>query len=91
MGGSTRVGVHRLSGLLHLCARCHDWVESHRDSAHQGGWLIGGDPRISPVWLHAALIWGGWWLLDDDGGYHWLDPEDPGTPERPDLPPWGTW
>lgn len=90
MGGTSRKGIHRVCNLLHLCASCHAWIESFRDLAETGGWLIpsGTDPARRPVWLHGVLYWAGWWLLDDHGSLTPVDAEERALPDRPILPEW---
>jgi hypothetical protein len=90
------VAVHSTANLLHVCHRCHAWVESYRELAYAGGWLIpshGLDPAEVPVWLDGPYGVG-WWLLDADGCLAWAHPEDfpplirAVLSSRPVLPPW---
>lgn len=54
---------------------CHGFIEAHPEHAAAGGWRVTGgqDPAAAPVWLHPVLAWPGWVLLDDVGGYTYLD------------------
>lgn len=54
MGGSRDLETNRLSNLLHVCNRCHDWIESNRDAARVGfdglisfgeRMMVGADPN----------------------------------------------
>jgi hypothetical protein len=71
---------------LWICRPAHDWIEAHAAAADLGGWRIvhrDPDPAAVAVWLRPALVWPGWWLLDEDGLY--VTPGD--CPEPPALLP----
>jgi 5-methylcytosine-specific restriction enzyme A len=77
MGGSRAVPwINRLSNLLGLCRKCHDWVETEGRaglSAYRDGLLVRrstaeqlGGVSLVPVYdLHARA-----WILTDDGRKH---------------------
>jgi 5-methylcytosine-specific restriction protein A len=65
MGGTKREGSNTASALLHLCQRCHAYIESHRWQALTLGWLVlqDGDPVATPVRTRHGVV-----MLTDDGG-----------------------
>lgn len=76
MGGSSDVRLNEPSNLVLLCGSgtssgalgsCHAFVESHRNDAHRGGWLLwrNADARAVPVDVYGR----GPTLLADDGTY----------------------
>lgn len=80
-GGSSRQEVNSPSNILLLCGTgtdaCHGFVEAHRRSAEQEGWLVrhGTDPAEVPVTVFAggdadlAHTFTRRVLLTDDGQY----------------------
>jgi hypothetical protein len=83
-------GAWAASNGLALCGSgttgCHGWTEQNPTHAATGGWrIVHSDTPATevPVWLPRP--WPGWWLLDDDGCFQWLDVD---TPRPADLPPW---
>ena len=71
-GGTRRTDTNDISNLLLLDPSCHAMVESERDGAYGGGWLVrqSADPATERV-----LIAGKWWvLLTPEGGYKTLEP-----------------
>lgn len=79
-GGTSRPEVNSPSNLLLLCGTgvdgCHGFVEAHRRSAEQEGWLVrhGHDPADVPVTVYAgpnalATTFTRRVLLTDDGAY----------------------
>jgi hypothetical protein len=90
-----RGGLWAPSDGLHLCGDgvrlCHGWLEAHPTWAGEGGWHIRRDPRAPaevPVYLRPALAWPGWYLIDDEGLYLVVDPDDYGLPEVPEHLPY---
>lgn len=68
MGGSSVKAINSGANGMHLCLRCHNWAESHRDAAMTLGWLVGPgeDPATKPV--YAYLPYGrGWYRFTADG------------------------
>lgn len=65
MGGTRRRWVNQPANLVLLCARCHQWVELHRELAVEEGWLIpeGFGPEAIPIKTIHGSIW-----LDNEGG-----------------------
>ena len=65
MGGSTDPEINQPANLIHLCSKCHDWIESHREAAYLHGWLVaaGDTPSKVPVLQHGTKAV----LLDNDG------------------------
>lgn len=66
-----RDGGDRLSNLLYLHERCHQFVTEHPLESTPAGRIVrtGHDPANVPVWIN-----GHWWLLDDQGGRTHTDP-----------------
>ena len=72
MGGSRRASTNTASNCLHLCASCHQWIETNRRQALSFGFLVlqHHQPTERPVWWRSALDPDGdplWVLLDDFG------------------------
>jgi hypothetical protein len=87
MGGVHRAGaaaVNRPAALVRLCLTCHQDVESSRTWAESRGLLVPRptDPATVPVYLD-TVNGRGWFLLDDDGMYRWVDGPDPSTGALP--------
>jgi hypothetical protein len=73
MGSSRRPETNAAYNLLLVCGTgndsgCHGFIESHRKSAEDAGWLVrhGLDPAEVPVAIHGRP---GMTLLTDDGDY----------------------
>lgn len=90
-------GQWRPSNGLHLCGDgtrgCHGWSERNREASYASGWLLLSgllaDPLAMPVWLQPIHLPPGWYVLDDDACFTWLDPVTENLPEVPaELPPW---
>lgn len=69
-----QVGGDRLSNLLALHTRCHQWITEHPEAAQQLGLIVSThgpdgapDPAEVPVML-PGLSGTALWLLDDQGG-----------------------
>ena len=63
----------------------------HRQAAYTSGWLLkrGWDPATNPVWLQPSHLPSGWYLLDEEGCFEWVDWVTMSLPKVPDeLPPW---
>jgi hypothetical protein len=81
MGGTYREEAESKNdptNLLALCPTvCHPATE-HADTwmeCEGKGWRLEHsqrDPRLTPALLHTVNGYG-WWLLDGNGGYHWID------------------
>lgn len=65
MGGSRLESTNRPSNAVHACARCHMYIESHREWALERGFLLtqSSDPSDEPVHWRLAS----WVLLRNDG------------------------
>lgn len=65
-GGSRREDTNSPQNLILLCSPCHSWVESHRQTAYELGFLVrmNFDPATVPIKLG-----GRWLLLTQDGTY----------------------
>jgi len=79
MGGVHGAAAHAsnaASNLLALCRPCHDLTEDQPTLCRQRGWLVQhpSDPATAPAWLFTPNGYGRW-LLDDEGDYHWTDPD----------------
>jgi len=79
MGGVHGVAVavaHSASNLLLLCGPCHRFTEDEPTAAQRLGWLVPHptDPALVPAYL-CTPNGVGWWLLDNNGDYHWVDRE----------------
>jgi 5-methylcytosine-specific restriction protein A len=63
-GGSRRSDTNSPANLLHICARCHAEIESHRNWGYVNGWLLQQhqDPTKVPVVLRHGTV-----LLTDTG------------------------
>jgi hypothetical protein len=64
-----QVGGDRLSNLLALHSRCHQYITEHPAEAETQGWIVsthGPDGAPDPA-LVKVRIGGYWWLLGDDG------------------------
>jgi hypothetical protein len=77
MGGVSGVGlaVNRPSALLRVCQFCNDQLEvQQRGLAYDLGLIVRRPtvPAEVPVWLN-TINGPGWWLLDDEGSYKWVD------------------
>lgn len=74
MGGSQQESTNTASNCLHVCARCHAWVESQRVWALERGFLVGQeqDPLLIPVRWRCTQP-----CLLDDGGKRQLVKETP--------------
>ena len=76
MGGANRRDANRMSNVVTLCGSgvtgCHGWVESNREQARQGGWLVysSADPQAIPM----RDLSGRLFFLTDAGGMEWCDP-----------------
>ena len=82
-------GVHRVAAqaandprnLLAVCGGCHNETE-HAETwelTEEIGWRIPHfvqDPHAVPALLHTVNGYG-WWFLDIEGGYTWMDPHNP--------------
>lgn len=80
MGGTRRGIVNTPAALLYVCGQgntsgCHGELESHRDEARDLGQLLYDyqDPAAVPV---VAVHLGVTFLLDQQGGKHYLDPTE---------------
>lgn len=65
MGGTRVSDSGCASNLIWVCRACHEWIESHRESAVANGWVIvhGMErPQTLPL-----LYLGRWMYLTDDG------------------------
>lgn len=66
------------SNVLDLCHGCHHGNHGAPQVAYEHGWHLRGhveDTASTPVLLRKG--WSvGWALLDDDGGYEWVDGPD---------------
>lgn len=53
-GGTRRDSSNSPENLILLCARCHAWVESHRNLARADGYLVeqAQDPALVPLVWH---------------------------------------
>lgn len=66
------VGGDRLSNLLALHSRCHQYITEHPEEARANGWIVSADaddPALVAVRL-PGLGGSALWLLDDQGGKH---------------------
>lgn len=88
-------GLWAPSNGLHLCGTgttgCHGWSERNRLASYASGWLLmrGVDPVATPAWIQPAHLPSGWYLLDDEGCFRWMDWVALAMPQLPeDLPPW---
>jgi hypothetical protein len=63
MGGTSDEAIHDPVNLLHLCRRCHDWVEQNRAVAYAHGWLV---HRYNDPAAQAVYRWGDWWVVTPD-------------------------
>lgn len=69
MGGSSDPATNSAANGVVLCGSgttgCHGWVEAHRDTSRQLGFLVyqGHDPATVPVCDYLSR----WLLLDNDG------------------------
>jgi 5-methylcytosine-specific restriction enzyme A len=72
MGGDRRPDSNSPSNLLALCPSCHEVLESQREAAHAGGWLLHDrqNPATTPVLIGAE----NWVLLEPEGGYREVQP-----------------
>ena len=78
MGGTRRLNSNMASNGIHICVRCHMYVESERDWARSKGFLIlqHADPEFAPIWWRCAQ----WSLLKADGTRDIIEKRD-----KPDL------
>lgn len=77
-GGSSAEDTNLSPNGLWLCARCHDWIESHRAVALDLGLLVaqGKSPLHQPAWL--ILPYGAsWWSLTRTGPFRLYLPDPP--------------
>ena len=65
MGGSRDPRLNQASVIVVLCRPCHDLIESRRDAARVGGWLVQRNADPKQVAIHSHLH--GTVLLDDAG------------------------
>lgn len=64
-GGTRRPETNLPGNLVLVCSDHHSWLESHRDTARQSGYLVPQNAAPTDV----PIIWRGQWvLLDDEGG-----------------------
>jgi 5-methylcytosine-specific restriction protein A len=91
-------GVHSVSAeiandirnVLALCRTCHDETE-HGETwrlTEEIGWRVPkyvADPRLVPALLHTVNGYA-WWMLTEEAGYRWIDPENP--PKVPEVEWW---
>lgn len=86
MGGSKLPWINQPGNLLTLCGSattgCHQWVESHRDSAYEWGYLIRRyHGNFQPPEFVKVLTAGGWVLFDNEGSLSYVQRPNV-TPER---------
>lgn len=80
MGGSSRPGIHAVSGLIGLCRPCHSWTHGNVAASEAAGWIR----PSGAVWLqNVNYAYPGWFSLADDGLVEWVDD----GPEPAVLPP----
>jgi 5-methylcytosine-specific restriction protein A len=60
MGGSRAWETNSAANALHLCRRCHLYIESNRRTALEYGFLVrqNHDPRAVPVWWRCNVVGG---------------------------------
>lgn len=75
--GTAYIAAHRVSNGLAVCRTCHNWIDQNATLARQWGWLVAHphDPATVPALIYTVNGYG-WWLLDNDGGYHFQDPDE---------------
>jgi len=74
--GAAELVAHSASNLMLLCRNCHRFTEDEPAAARRLGWLVPHptDPAMVPAYLR-TVNGTGWWLLDNNGDYHWVDQE----------------
>jgi hypothetical protein len=62
------------SNAVHLCRPCHSWAHANPTLAIAAGLIVPSwaDPIAAPVYLDGVLG-PGWWHLDDEAGFRWID------------------
>jgi hypothetical protein len=65
MGGTIDPDMNWPSNLLVVCTTCHSSIESRREVAYGNGWLCHNWTAAADA---PALLWDGWWYLEDDYG-----------------------
>jgi 5-methylcytosine-specific restriction enzyme A len=70
------LAAHSLANLMLLCRACHDLTEQEPVMCRGIGWLVPHptDPSCMPAYMR-TVNGVGWYLLDTEGGYHWVDME----------------
>lgn len=68
--------VNGVSNLLALDRRCHTWITGNPALAIAYGWVIERRSGLDPLTIPALLNitnGRGWWYLESDATYRWLD------------------
>jgi len=72
--GAAAETAHATSNLMGLCPGCHRFTETDPEQARQLGWLVRHGVSSRSVPARMVTVNGvGWFRLDDEAGYHWVD------------------
>lgn len=71
-GGSRRLETNQAANALATCSRCHEYVESNRDTARRYGWLLlqSETPSEVPVLRRGKWVSTKEWLMTDSSAPH---------------------
>jgi hypothetical protein len=65
-------GPDTITNLVLVCLTCHRAIHRDEDIAAQQGWMVWGDPDVTPVLRQGRGHGPGWVLLVPDGGLEYL-------------------